>query len=721
MQLSNEARSDSEFIGISLGDGKWIDTSLPCECRSTPLSRRLDAYFFGPEVPSTFKILKSPVDFEITVESKFLQRELQEALKSNFELLCDAGTKTSNIFNGLALLKHRADLFRRLECLRFALHSPRAIAELSLLVNDVLNDGELFASFGHSRLLEQGWLSLEQWRIFQMSRVHQQIDALEQLHGMSDEEGMHPSTVDASDHLWSGMDGTVTPEAGLSVTSESPVSNTRGINSWQSCQSDRGADSATTEQTARSLESTKREHKDPPHIGTFYQSFLPREHEILQEPHTTLFVSGFDHQGLLLLAILKGDYRAVDALLQVATIVHDSKNEPTGFEIDLNQGDGDRNLLLAAVRGGKQDIVKLLLKKGAHVEAGRGTQTALCVAAQARDESMVRLLLDHGADCGTAEILLHMAQLKGLSTQPLNWLRAYVARYRKDDLAEKRTKAMQLRFQFWREHQHIKRTAQEIPSKLSPYSWNWEPSRWEREIELDGRSAWSTSLRVMRGLCRGVLPHSLNDTLLFLALAKNMSSIVRGENGEGVILFKHDLARWQLLFDRSDVSQDKFHQAVKNIWDVDVDHLWYFHTVPSALESFQNLVFEFSNLMADSEDHQTRGTGHPGLLSVQVNRREQLLQTSAPASGSDEPHYTDPSNHNCCEEMGPNSGPATKAEDPIFPMPERDRNTLPTRDRLVLVILMAGATFAAVLAFLLCESPLSKSRYTKRLTPSDGK
>lgn len=571
-----------------------------------------------PEVKDAcaFEILKSPVDFKIIAKSESLQHELQEALKANFELLCDAGTKTSHTFNGLALLKHRADLFKRLKCLRSAPPLHGGIGGLSLLVNDVLSDGELFASFGHSRLLEQGWLSPDQLKIFQMSRVHRQIDALEQLRGMPDEE------------------------------------------------------------------------------------------------YTTLSLSGLDHQDLLLRAVLDGNHRAVDALFRIATITHDSRNKPTGFEVDLNWGDGDRNLLLAAVRGGQQDIVKLLLEKGAHVDAGTETQTALCVAAQMRDESMVRLLLDYGADYGMAELLLRMSELKGLSTHPLNRLRAYVARYKKDGLAEKRTKAMQLRFQFWREHQHIKRTAQEIPSQLATYSWNWKPSQWEHEIELDSRSAWSTSLRVLRGLCRGVLPRSLNATLLFLALAKNMSSIIHNDDERGTIDFKDDLARWQLLFDNSEISLWGFRQAVKNIWDVDVDHLWYFHTVSSALESFQNLVFEFSNLMADSEDHQTSGTGHPGLLSVQASWRERLLQTSAPRSDSDEPHYTDPPNHGCCEKTGPNSVPATKAEDPIFPIPERDKNTLPTRDRLVLVILMAGAIFAAIFAFLLCKSSPSKSRYT---------
>jgi hypothetical protein len=230
------------------------------------------------------------------------------------------------------------------------------------------------------------------------------------------------------------------------------------------------------------------------------------------------------------------------------------------------------------------------------------------------------------------------------------------------------------------------------------------PSRWDREIELDSRAAWSTSLRVLRGLCRGVLPRSLNDTLLFLAPAKNMSSIVRGEDGQGLVSFNHDLARWQLLFDRSETCQYKFYQAAGYIRDIGVDSLWCFHTSPSALESFHNLVFEFSNLMADSDDYQTSGTGHPGLLSVQAIWRERLPQTPAPASDSDEPRYTGPSNHSCCETTGPNSVPASKAEDPTIPMPERDRNTLPTRDRLVLVILMAGAIFAAVFAFLLGES-----------------
>ena len=722
MQLSNDARSGSKFVGISFGDFKWIDTSLPCQC-SPP--RPWGSSVFWVEPTFAFEIFKSPIDFKIIVNSEPLQRELQEAYKSNLELLCDTTTEPSKLFNGLVLLKHRASLVNFLES------TPPVYpwldhhdTGLSLLVNGVLSDGELFASLGHSQLLEQGWLAPDLWRTFQLSRVQRQILALEQLPDIPDEEAMHLPTVDASGHLCSGMDGSVTPEADISATSEPPMSF-YGTNlpscPWQSHDySD--TETATSGQTGSGLGSAEEEIKDLLHLGAFYRSLLPTKHETPHGSHTPLSIEGLDLQDLLLYAVLDGDTRAVDGVFRMAIITRDSKTKPTRRHVDLDWVDGNRTLLLAAVAGGNQNLVKLLLDKGADVEVGTETETALCVAARMQDETMVRLLLDRGADYGTAELLLRMPSQKMLSLHTLNRLRAYVARYKRDELAGKRAKAMQLRVQFWREHQHIKRTAQWItsPSRLSWRNPGVLCTRWGRGIELDSRSAWSTSLRVLRGLCRGVLPRSLNDTLLFLALAKNMSSIIHSEVDKGVASFRHDLARWQLLFDRSDVSQDQFHQAVKNIWGVDVTRLWHFDTVPSALESFQNLVFEFSNLMADSENYQgNSGTGHTGLLSVQASWRDGLPQTSAPASESDEshctdqPHYTDPSQYSCCETTGPNSFPATKAEDPIFPMPEKDKHTLPSRDRLVLVILMAGAIFAAVFAFLLGESSRSNSRHAR--------
>jgi hypothetical protein len=454
VHFSNESRSGSSFIGVSFGDYEWIDTSLPCECTPLQRWRNVDTSLFGVEHTYTFEIFKSPADFKIIIHSKHLQRHLQEGYKSNLELLCNTTTEPSKMFNGLVLLKHRASLVSHLGS--FSLAEPGLVwaSELSLLVNGVLGDAELFESFGYSQLLKEGRLTRGLWKTFEVSRVHRHIDALKQLQDMPNEEAICLSTVDASGHLCSGMDSSVTPRAGISGTSKIPRSNFAGrvfshiwrANSYQE------TDSSTSDQAASGLESAEEEIQELLHLGAFCRSSLPPKHEA----HTPLSITGLALQYFLLRAVLEGDTRAVDAVFRIAIITHDSKTKPTGLHVDLDWADGNRTLLHAAVRGGHQNIVKLLLDKGADVDVVTDTETALCVAAQMRDESAIHLLLDRGADYGTAELLLRMPESKALGAHHLNRLRAYVARYKRNGLVEKRTKAMQLRFQFWREHQHIK-------------------------------------------------------------------------------------------------------------------------------------------------------------------------------------------------------------------------------------------------------------------------
>lgn len=64
---------------------------------------------------------------------------------------------------------------------------------------------------------------------------------------------------------------------------------------------------------------------------------------------------------------------------------------------DVNALGGEHgHALQAASESGREQIVKLLLDKGADVNADGGNRSPLCVASESGHEQVVRLLLDTG-------------------------------------------------------------------------------------------------------------------------------------------------------------------------------------------------------------------------------------------------------------------------------------------------------------------------------------
>jgi hypothetical protein len=116
--------------------------------------------------------------FNIYVHSEALKQEIERAVPS---------LSTSEEISTFVLLKHRDDLHKRLRCLRRikTLSSPgstdsvEAEAELTLLVDGLLDDYEVFRSFGYDNLLQDGYISPSIHRSFQGAKAQRDVQLLE--------------------------------------------------------------------------------------------------------------------------------------------------------------------------------------------------------------------------------------------------------------------------------------------------------------------------------------------------------------------------------------------------------------------------------------------------------------------------------------------------------------------------------------------------------------
>ena len=143
---------------------------------------------------------------------------------------------------------------------------------------------------------------------------------------------------------------------------------------------------------------------------------------------------------------------------------------------------------------------------------------------------------------------------------------------------------------------------------------------WGLGFDTDHKTAWKSGINVMRNLLAGKIPSSLNDTTMFLAIAKAMCL-----SGSGQALSKwrsdffSDLGRWQMLFKSEDGSLLDFKEAVSSIWGIHVEHLNHVQSPDSeTLASFQELAVSLAD---DAELSFGLRVHDYGLISSQMRWR----------------------------------------------------------------------------------------------------
>ncbi|KAF2190391.1 hypothetical protein K469DRAFT_721238 [Zopfia rhizophila CBS 207.26] len=225
---------------------------------------------------------------------------------------------------------------------------------------------------------------------------------------------------------------------------------------------------------------------------------------------------------------------------------------------------------------------------------------------------------------------------------------------------------------------------------------------------VNSRIAWQTSIRVLRQLCNGTLPKDVDETLLFLLLARAMGLISHTDTCTqsscncSYDMFSEDLQRWQRLFQDNQVDLERFREAAKELWGINMSRD-ITPQMPSEelLNQFQEIVFRILD-RTEKALQLVDGKGDD-LLTVQSRWRASTVIGADPAfedgqqSSSNIDNGFDLKSPGHCHSENDWHSNSPEAE-------QRKRNKMSNRslwESQLFVFLIAGAIFAAVLSFIL--------------------
>ena len=738
--LADHESSLSIYTGDSYGDRSYIDTSMTRTCSMQCRCRSLESDNFAFEVQKTAS----------SISVRLCSFMLRMSLPFLFEPGSNPRCQTPDVIDGFHLLKSIVVLERRLGELRAEMQgsSPshpyfrilipsseelaKLEAELSLLVEGLVADDQVFESFGYENLYEKGYLTYDRWKSFQSSKTSWSLDQLDRATNsidQSEDEDLNKMANYDPAEVWRTSpqydnegpadDKSLSLIAAIYMGKNDVIAEllARGTNPmilshiqqedrWLVAKSllDHGVNATSLFESTHGFESVE------PRLlyvlmergADIYSSWSTSTQGSLTQG---LHVSGHEiqkvksmraHTFQLLSAIQKGDLRWVEE-----QISHGA--DPT-FGID------------SALVGGKWEILRLLLQKGADprilgfgnikvylqgdvtadtyqlkVAGERYTKIVKCSLPLAAMDSIPFFILHHfgvviPGDCLNAEI-------------PGDCLNAIKIRclYR----------------EFRRQHTHIVKCAR------ASINLGWSPPRkgphcpaWGDVFDYNHSKAWSRGKAVMRGLCRGEAPSALYDTIMFLAIGKaicllNFAPSLSDHHAE----FLADLGRWQVLFRSDEWSLSAFRNAISDIWQVSAEELDRVHPPDStSLIHFQELAMSLIANVEQTFDRQ--GEFGKGLLASQerwsCNRVPEMSEPRSPEPFDMQFPDNIVERGKITESDTPDS--TGSGETDVFPSPDTG---VPLRDAIhndsqtcntIVVLLMAGFVFSVFLVFLKCKS-----------------
>lgn len=232
---------------------------------------------------------------------------------------------------------------------------------------------------------------------------------------------------------------------------------------------------------------------------------------------------------------------------------------------------------------------------------------------------------------------------------------------------------------------------------------------WPRTISLGGnfnsQIAWKTSINVMRRLCKGKLPQNVEETLLFLVLARAMGLIHHVDSCTESLcncsygMFSEDLKHWQRLFQDDYFDLERFRDAANELWGINMSGD-ITSQIPSEdlLNQFQETVLKILDRAEDALDIFDE-TGSD-LLTVQNRWRAKTVMQEETTFEDQQPTWNTDNDFNLKSPGHFDTGQSPESESQS--RHEMLNNSL--RENQLFIFLIVGAIFVAVVSFIMGES-----------------
>ena len=422
----------------------------------------------------------------------------------------------------------------------------------------------------------------------------------------------------------------------------------------------------------------------------------------------------------LMAAIEAGHQNFVDLLLEACGAIDSLGN--------VNFIHNGWTPLMTAVRHNNRRITRSLIRNGARPDFGTCNGDSLTIARQNDFHDVLQILLE-GTRVSHSRLKPRVGRdvISSQSLRSTNWKEKImldeqwlendqpITEEQQENPARRLNmiKLRNLRLEFRKQHTDILACAQ-ASSPTESYEFGlfyyFPSSNWGLGIDVDYSKAWKSGTNVMRNLLAGKHPSSLNDTIMFLAIAKAMYL-----SGSAPALstwhsdFASDVGRWQMLFKSENGRLIAFQEAVSSIWGIHLEHLDSVKSPDSeTLASFQELAVSLADdaeLSFGLREHdygliasQKRWRSRNKLAVPEVDHHRVVRQESwvfidkIQASRQSEENSTwhPPANHTMQD-----SGNSM----PIWDMFRTDPKV--QTFSLIATLLMAGFIFGVVLTFLL--------------------
>ena len=315
--------------------------------------------------------------------------------------------------------------------------------------------------------------------------------------------------------------------------------------------------------------------------------------------------------------------------------------------------------LLEAINNGHENIVSLLLDHGAEIDGPGSTKPELGLplrsAVYAGNSNVINLLLSRGVEIGNVwleDTIDHWLIAKSLINHGVDphHLAISLKSHSNKSADKGLVKFILASRAVVKTHNHKRWNPPQRRLRRFHSAFRQEylgiircAQPWTEEYCGHRKKAFGQGISVLRGLCKGQLPSTVNETVWFLAIAKAMSfatSNISPRNYEhsqtllrlgkrprrcSTLDFSEDLGRWQMVFENDRRSLAQFRNAIASIWHVNLDLIPILRPDPSILKEFCDLAYGILQILDDSFDDSSHGSGR--LLASQEQWRVHISPT----------------------------------------------------------------------------------------------